>query len=280
VDDCFTRWLATKQLAHLAWIVSSPSPPRNNLREAAKPFCRPYVDSLKQPIVNYFEFTAQLCGVGRRDMQNVSAYAPGGAKGLRSGDVREMASDEILVGRIAAGDQAAVATLFRRHNTRVFRFVTRLITDVAFAEDVVSEVFTEVWRQAGEFEGRSQVSTWILSIARYKALSVRRRRQEVELDELAAGSIPDEADTPEEAMLRSDRGDQLRSCLKELSREHREIVDLVYYHDRTIEEVAEIVNVPKNTVKTRMFYARKRLAQLLAGHQDFEQSIAEIAAAA
>jgi RNA polymerase sigma-70 factor (ECF subfamily) len=213
-------------------------------------------------------------------MQNVSAYAPGGAKGLRSGDVREMASDEILVGRIAAGDQAAVATLFRRHNTRVFRFVTRLITDVAFAEDVVSEVFTEVWRQAGEFEGRSQVSTWILSIARYKALSVRRRRQEVELDELAAGSIPDEADTPEEAMLRSDRGDQLRSCLKELSREHREIVDLVYYHDRTIEEVAEIVNVPKNTVKTRMFYARKRLAQLLAGHQDFEQSIAEIAAAA
>jgi RNA polymerase sigma-70 factor, ECF subfamily len=213
-------------------------------------------------------------------MQNVSAYAPGGAKKPRSGDVREMASDEILVGRIAAGDQAAMATLFRRHNTRVFRFVTRLVTDAAFAEDVVSEVFTEVWRQAGEFEGRSQVSTWILSIARYKALSVRRRRQEVELDELAAGSIPDEADTPEEAMLRSDRGNQLRSCLKELSREHREIVDLVYYHDRTIEEVAEIVNVPKNTVKTRMFYARKRLAQLLAGHQDFEQSIAEIAAAA
>jgi RNA polymerase sigma-70 factor, ECF subfamily len=213
-------------------------------------------------------------------MQYVSAYAPGSAKGRGGRDAREMTSDEILVGRIAAGDQAAMATLFRRHNTRVFRFVARLVADAAFADDVVSEVFTEVWRQAREFEGRSQVSTWILSIARYKALSVRRRRQEVELDEFAAESIPDQADTPEEATLRTDRSTQLRSCLKQLSREHREIVDLVYYHDRTIEEAAEIINVPKNTVKTRMFYARKRLAQLLAGHQDFEQSIAEIAAAA
>jgi RNA polymerase sigma-70 factor (ECF subfamily) len=207
-------------------------------------------------------------------MQNTSVFMPSGADGSRPRNAGELASDEILVGRIAAGDQAAMATLFRRHNTRVFRFVTRLVPDASLAEDIVSEVFADVWRQAGDFEGRSQVSTWMLSIARYKALSAWRRRQDVELDEFGADSIPDETDTPEEAMLRSDRSAQLRACLKQLSREHREIVDLVYYHDRTIEEVAEIINVPRNTVKTRMFYARKRLAQLLAGHQDFEHSFA------
>ena len=212
-------------------------------------------------------------------MQNVIAFKPRGAAG-GGNDTGEMVADEILIGRIAAGDQPAMATLFRRHNTRVFRFVARLIGDTGIAEDVVSEVFTDVWRQAGDFEGRSQALTWMLSIARYKALSVRRRRQDVELDEYAANSIPDQTDTPEEAMLRSDRGAQLRACLKQLSREHREIVDLVYYHDRTIEEVAEIINAPKNTVKTRMFYARKRLAQLLASHQDFDHPTSEPGAAA
>jgi RNA polymerase sigma-70 factor (ECF subfamily) len=75
-----------------------------------------------------------------------------------------------------------------------------------------------------------------------------------------------------------DRGVQLRECLKKLTAEHREIVDLVYYHDKTIEEVADIIQAPKNTVKTRMFYARKRLAQLLAQHCDFDRMTAGAAA--
>jgi RNA polymerase sigma-70 factor (ECF subfamily) len=191
-------------------------------------------------------------------------------KSAAGSDLVGATTDEALIVAIAADDQRAMRTLYNRHRVRVFRFAIRLVGDAASAEDVVSEAFLEVWRQADRFERRSSVSTWIMSIARFKALSVRRRRQEVDLDEKLAETIADQSSTPEQAVLEMDRSAQLRACLTQLSPDHREIVDLVYYHDKTIEEVAEIVGVPKNTVKTRMFYARKRLAQLLARCCDFE----------
>ncbi|HMA75532.1 MAG TPA: sigma-70 family RNA polymerase sigma factor [Xanthobacteraceae bacterium] len=178
--------------------------------------------------------------------------------------------DEALIMAISAGDERAMRTLYNRHRIRVFRFAVRLVGDAASAEDIVSEAFVEVWRQAARFEKRSSVSTWIMSIARFKALSVRRRRQEIDLDASLAETVADQSSTPEQVVMEMDRRAQLRACLMKLSPDHREIVDLVYYHDKTIEEVAEIVGVPKNTVKTRMFYARKRLAQLLAQCSDFD----------
>lgn len=184
-------------------------------------------------------------------------------------------ADESLIAAIASGDQGAMRTLYNRHRVRVFRFAMRLVDDAASAEDIVSEAFIEVWRQAGRFEGRSSVSTWIMSIARFKALSVRRRRHEIELDEKVVETVADQSSNPEQTVLRMDRSAQLRACLIQLSPDHREIVDLIYYHDKTIEEVAQIVGVPKNTVKTRMFYARKRLADLLARHCDFGHLAAE-----
>lgn len=179
-------------------------------------------------------------------------------------------ADGALVAAIAAGNRSAMRTLYNRHRVRVFRFVIRLVDDAASAEDIVSEAFVEVWRQADRFEGRSSVSTWIMSIARFKALSVRRRRQEIEFDQKIAETVVDQSGTPEQILLEADRRAQLRACLTQLSPDHREIIDLVYYHDKTIEEVAEILGVPKNTVKTRMFYARRRLAHLLARHRDFD----------
>jgi RNA polymerase sigma-70 factor (ECF subfamily) len=125
---------------------------------------------------------------------------------------------------------------------------------------------------------RSQVSTWILSIARFEALSALCRRGETELDETTMEMIVDTADTPEQTVLKEDRSVQLRNCLAQMSREHREIIDLVYFHDKSVEEVAQITRMPKNTVKTRMFYARKRLAQLLSNHGDFDHFTAPRAA--
>jgi RNA polymerase sigma-70 factor, ECF subfamily len=173
------------------------------------------------------------------------------------------ASDEILIGRIAGGDRLAMQALYARHHVKVFRFVLRLVRNEASAQDLISEVFLDVWRQAARFEGRSAVSTWILAIARFKALSSVRRRKEAELDEEEAEAIEDEADTPEVALQKKDTGEVLRQCLAKLSPDHREIIDLVYYHEKSVEEVAEIVDIPENTVKTRMFYARKKLAELL-----------------
>jgi RNA polymerase sigma-70 factor, ECF subfamily len=172
-------------------------------------------------------------------------------------------SDEVLIGRVANGDRLAMQVLFARHHVRVYRFVLRIVRNEATAEDLISEVFLEVWRQAGKFEGRSAVSTWMLSIARFKALSVLRRRPEQELDEETAGAIEDHADDPEVALAKKDKGAVLRQCLSNLSVEHREIIDLVYYHEKSVEEVAGIVGIPEATVKTRMFYARKKLSELL-----------------
>jgi RNA polymerase sigma-70 factor (ECF subfamily) len=173
------------------------------------------------------------------------------------------ASDEILIGRIAQGDRLAMQVLFARHQVRVYRFVLRLVGNPAMAEDLVSEVFLDVWRQAHRFEGRSAVSTWLLAIARFKALSSMRRKPDEELSEEAAETVEDSSDDPEVAVLKKDKGAVLRKCLQALSPEHREVIDLVYYHGKSVEEVAEIIGIPEATVKTRMFYARRKLAELL-----------------
>jgi RNA polymerase sigma-70 factor, ECF subfamily len=186
-------------------------------------------------------------------------------------------SDENLIRAIATGSQLAMRTLYARHHLRVFHFIVRLGADSDRAEDIVSEVFLTVWRQAGTFENRSQVSTWILSIARFKALTALGQRREPQLDEESMETIADDADTPEQTVLRADRRKQLRSCIAQMSSDHREVIDLVYYHEKSVEEVAEILNLPKNTVKTRMFYARKHLARLLAIHEDFEPVFAQAA---
>ncbi len=173
-------------------------------------------------------------------------------------------SDEALIERIAEGRKDAMQVLFARHNVRVFRFALRLVNDRSVAGDIVSDVFLEVWRKAGQFEARSQVSTWILAIARYKALTALRGRRFEELDEAKINTIEDASETPEGLMQRAQTGEILRECLQQLSPAHREIIDLVYYHERSIEEVSEIIGVPANTVKTRMFYARKRIGEMMA----------------
>lgn len=173
--------------------------------------------------------------------------------------VTQAASDEILIARIAQGDRLAMQVLYGRHHVRVYRFGLRLVRDEQVAEDLISEVFLDVWRHAGKFEGRSAVSTWLPAITRFKALSALRRRR----DEDAANAIEDTSDDPETVVQKKDTSEALRECLTGLSPDHREIVDLVYYHEKSVEEVAEIVGIPENTVKTRLFYARKKLAELL-----------------
>jgi RNA polymerase sigma-70 factor, ECF subfamily len=174
-------------------------------------------------------------------------------------------SDAILVERIASGDKLAMQVLFARHRTPVYRWLLRFVSNETLAEDLLSEVFLDVWRQADRFEGRSSVSTWLMSIARFKALSARRRRTDAELDEKIEATVADTANDPEAALQEKNRGELLRQALTRLSLEHREIIDLVYYHAQSVEECAQVLGIPAATVKTRMFYARKRLAELLKG---------------
>src|SRR5499426_432783 len=110
--------------------------------------------------------------------------------------------------------------LFARHHVRVYRFVLRLVGNPTTAEDLISEVFLDVWRQADKFEGRSAVSTWLLAITRFKALTALRRRKDAELEDEAANAIEDTSDDPEVAVTKKDTGEALRKCLTALSAEH------------------------------------------------------------
>jgi RNA polymerase sigma-70 factor (ECF subfamily) len=177
----------------------------------------------------------------------------------------EPSSDEVLVGRIAGGDQFAMRTLFCRYRIPLYRWILRLVGDEDFAEDLLSEVFLDVWRQAASFEARASVSTWLLAIARYKALGARRRqRMHDELDEGLASTLEDPADDPELVLQKKNLAELLRKSLARLSPEHGEVMDLTYYHGKSVKEIAEITGTKEATVKTRMFYARRNLADLVA----------------
>ena len=193
-------------------------------------------------------------------MQNVIAINAAGQQGIVAA---RATTDEMLLEKIAKGDRTAMHTLYARHNVRVYRFVLRMLRDAASAEDLVSQVFLDVWRSASQFEGRSQVSTWLLSIARFKALTALRQRKHEDIDQDDVMQIADQADTPEASLDRSRTSAILRACVAKLSPAHREIVSLVYYHEKSVEEVAQLIGIPAATVKTRMFYARKQLAELL-----------------
>ena len=179
--------------------------------------------------------------------------------------LRKTSCDETLIQSIAAGDRLAMRTLFARHRVAVYRWLLRLVDDEALAEDLLSDVFLDVWRHAASFEARASVSTWLLAIARYKALSARRRRTDAALDDQIASTVADPADGPDLVLEKKSTTELMRGCLAELSPEHREVMDLVYYHEKSVREVARIIGIPEPTVKTRMFYARKKLAELVAG---------------
>ena len=175
----------------------------------------------------------------------------------------EHSSDQILVERIAAGDKLAMQVLFARHSTNLYRWLLRFVGNETVAEDLLSDVFFDVWQQAGRYEGRAAVTTWLLSIARFKALSARRRRTDAALDETIEANVADSADNPEIALQKKSRDELVRAAILKLSPDHRDILDLVYFHENSVEDCALILNIPVATVKTRMFYARKKLAEMV-----------------
>jgi len=166
--------------------------------------------------------------------------------------------------RIATGDQLAMRTLFARYRVAIYRWLLRLVGEPASAEELLSDVFLDVWRKASSFAGRSSVSTWLLAIARHKALSARRRRTDVELDGKLASALVDPTDGPELVLEKKDREQRLRHGFARLSPQHSEVIDLAYYHGKSIKEIAQIVGINEATVKSRAFYARRKLAQLVA----------------
>jgi RNA polymerase sigma-70 factor (ECF subfamily) len=178
--------------------------------------------------------------------------------------VEESVSDELLLKSVAEGDKAAMHIMFVRHREKVFRFIQKIVRNPSIADDLVSQVFLDVWRSAANrFENRSRVSTWLLSIARLKALNSLRGPRHVSVEDGDVLGIADAADTPEVTLDRKKITATLRACIEKLSPAHREIIDLIYYREKSLAEASELIGIPHATVKSRMFYARKQLARIL-----------------
>ena len=149
-------------------------------------------------------------------------------------------SDDVLVNRIARGEQAALRALMARHQVRISRFVRRFVSDRSVVEDLVCDTFFAAWQQAPHFENRSSVATWLMAIARYKALSARERQTlpTEPLDEVLATTIVETGLQPDAAVERADWARFLRQCLSSLPAEQAQLIELVYYRDKSIKEVA------------------------------------------
>jgi len=169
--------------------------------------------------------------------------------------------DQRQLERVASGDRQAIGVLYQRYHKRVFHFVRRFVSDIQAAEDLTNDVFIEVWQKASSYEGRSKFSSWLLGVARYKALSeVRKKKPAHSKSQEILDRLEDDADDPEMVSQKRDKGAAIKRCMQTLSRDHRVILELIYYHEKSIDEVSEILDIPKNTVKTRTFHARKQLS--------------------
>ncbi|MBI2256446.1 MAG: sigma-70 family RNA polymerase sigma factor [Proteobacteria bacterium] len=178
-------------------------------------------------------------------------------------DAGSTVPDGKLLDGIAKGDRAAFTEFYQRHNRSLFAFLVKMVRDRELAEEVLSETMLDVWRQAGRFEGKSSVTTWLFSIGHHKAVSRLRRMREVALDEEVAANIEDSGPTPDMQASDKDMSRLLARLIECLSLDHREILQLAYYQEFSVQEIAEVLDLPENTVKTRMFYARQRLKALL-----------------
>jgi RNA polymerase sigma-70 factor (ECF subfamily) len=184
------------------------------------------------------------------------------AEGGRAKNVAE-ADLRLLVEKVASGDRAAFRWLFLRFQRPIHTYLVRLIRAPHIADELMSETMMELWRGAGRFGGRSTVSTWLFGIARHKAIDYLRRMRETALDEETMGGIPDPAPGPEDSAVKASLAGLVGRLMERLSVEHREVLHLAYREEMSVEEIAALVGCPTNTVKTRMFYARKRMRELL-----------------
>jgi RNA polymerase sigma-70 factor, ECF subfamily len=179
--------------------------------------------------------------------------------------VTETSEDGELLGRIAAGSQAALSDFYRRYQGRVYSFALQRLGNPADAAEVLNEVMLEVWRGARNFQGRAKATTWLLGIAQHKSIDLLRKRGRHQADSLDFEIDDERPDPGPAAVTGAQEGSQVRICIDQLPDTQRHVVYLTFFEDLSYPEIARILEIPEGTVKTRMFHARKLLYRCLEG---------------
>jgi len=171
--------------------------------------------------------------------------------------------DRELLAKIASGDEAAMQDFFHRHHTSVYAFAIKRLSEAADAADVVNDVMLQVWQKAGTFEGRSKVRTWMLGIANNKVLDHFRKRGRDRHEELDDQIEDEAANTGLLDISLAQDADAILHCMEKLSDAHRRVVHLAFYEDLPYPEIAQVLECPPGTVKTRMMHAKNNLKRCL-----------------
>lgn len=170
-----------------------------------------------------------------------------------------------LIEKVAVRDEAALSTLYKRLSRTIYAFSLRRLSQPEAAEEVVVETMYEVWKSAPRFAGRSMVTTWVLGIARHKTLDKLRIRGKNTTEPMGdeADVVADSTPSVYEIIEENQRNGQVALCLEALPDVQRECIYLVFYEDAPLAEIAELQACPENTVKTRLFHARRKMKECL-----------------
>jgi len=169
-----------------------------------------------------------------------------------------------LLERVGERDLLAFETLYRIYHPKLTRFLTSMLHRPHLVEEALNDTMMVVWKRPDKFNGASKVSTWIFAVAYRTALKARSRFDEPVEDRADLEPVDDEAD-PERSLNQRQVQKVLLAAMSKLSPEHRAVLDLTYFHDVGYREIAEILDCPVGTVKTRMHHARRYLKTMLAG---------------
>lgn len=172
------------------------------------------------------------------------------------------ADDTTLLAGIASGDEKAMQQFFNLYANDVYRYVMSRCADSNLAADILNLVMLEAWRQAEAFRARSKTTTWLIGIARHKLIDHYRKEKRHVHDELNE-AIPDNQPVSEQLVTAAQNAEWVKHCLEHIGSTQREIIHLAFYADMAYPEIAEIIECPVGTVKSRMFHAREALRRCL-----------------
>lgn len=171
--------------------------------------------------------------------------------------------DADLLKRVGGGEEQAFEVLYRRHSEPLYNYLLRLVNEPAIAEDLLQETFLLVWRSAAQFRGGAQVRTWLFKIAHNSAVSwLRKQRVQVDWETLEP-LLQDGTMSLESLALQNLNAARVQRALAQLSARHRPVVELAFVQEFSYREIAEILQIPEGTVKSRMSTALKLLAHHL-----------------
>ena len=179
------------------------------------------------------------------------------SKAGNSASEQKAANEVTLLDAVMRRDRGAFAELYRLYHPRLFGYLHRILSNAAIAEEVLDDVMFVVWKDARRFRGQAAVSSWIFGIAYRKAMTAIRkesRYQSLLNHGTDVNTVPAKA---------SQDGELIQAALMQLSPDHRQVVELTYFGGFSYQEIATIAGCPVNTIKTRMFHARRRLKYLL-----------------